>query len=90
MHVPDFDIDRRLAKRFQDALRLLATYMEEIPSPRPELSRKLVDLISILTHPEVTAGASPVAEQLGQHLANWIGLILTAHENPEDLDLDDL
>jgi hypothetical protein len=89
MDVPDFDIEWRLARRFQNALRLLVTYMEEIPSPRPELSSKLVDLIALLTHPEVTAGASPVAAELGVHLANWIGLILTAHENPEDLDLDD-
>lgn len=89
MHVPDFDIDWRLAKRLQEVMRLLVTYLEEIPSPRPELSRKLGDLAMDLDHPELTAGASPEAVAATFDLSNWVARIITAHERPWDLELDD-
>lgn len=90
MHVPDFDIDWRLAKRFQEVLRLLLLYMEEIPKPRKELSAKLGDLALDLDHPEVIAGASPEAQKAASDLANWVSRIIIAVERPWDLELDDI
>lgn len=90
MHVPDFDIDWRLAKRFQEVMRLLVTYLEEVPSPRPDLAKKLWDAAEALYHPQVTAGASPEAEAAASDLANWVARIITAIERPWDLELDDL
>ena len=71
-------------------LRLLVTYLEEIPSPRPELARKLGDLAMDLDHPEVTAGVSPEARDSANHLSGWVARIITAIERPWDLELDDL
>lgn len=89
MHVPDFDIDWRLARRLLRVLKLLVTYLEEIPTPGPELSEKLGDVAMELFHPDVTAGASPEAKEAANDLMNWVARITTAIERPWDLEADD-
>lgn len=89
MHVPDLDVEWRLAKRFQEVLRLLVAYLEAAPSPPRALSAKLGDLAMDLDRPELTAGACPEAKELAMDLLNWVARCTTAVERPGDLELDD-
>jgi hypothetical protein len=88
-HVPDFDVDWRVARRFVDALQLLLAYMEAVPSPPRMLASKLGDLVMDLDHPELLAGAAPEARDLASALANWVARCTTAVERPWELELDD-